>query len=658
MMADDQRCWQEGAGPAMRRPRRSRLVTLVQRFVEADSWPASLVFLERHPALLSGDADDILTDLRALASARGDSAAAHTFEVHQTVLRGYLKLGAAAFDELIAPGVPATLRAGWVAAEAAHERYRARPSRQAADTAVHAVTAVLQRDDFATVPPAARAGMHQAAGTLLGERYQRHGGPVADLDAAVACFTAAVRELPDGVPDRPSYASALGNVLGMRYEERGDPADLDEGIRWSREAAAGMPAEERWWLLHNLSANLGIRYEMFGDPADLTEALGTAREALASDPPEPARAVLASSLSTLLLDRYERDGAIDDLRSSINVARAAGSAGPREGRAALMVILATALQRHAERVNSPGSLDEAVGLLGDAARLLGKRSPHLPVCLSAVGQIYLTRFQLGGVPGDLLAACDAYTRALRHADPAAPRTALMRSSKGTIEVALASLGVAGFGFDSAVSDLAAAAKDGSSNLQIRAFLLANLAAGYQARHQMAGSQEDLEAGASAYQAACRDALTHDLEVALNAALGWGDWAASRVSWAEASTAYALAFEAADGLWRHQLGRTEKEIWLGAAKRLGEQAGLAAAQAGQFDRAAVFMERGRAQLLAESLSLGQLDLVQLAVVAPGLADRYATAADRLRSLDAAARDKRSGSPVPGHTKELARSRGLP
>ena len=201
---------------------------------------ASLVFLERHPALLSGDADDILTDLRALASARGDSAAAHTFEVHQTVLRSYLKLGAAAFDELIAPGVPATLRAGWVAAEAAHERYRARPSREAADTAVHAITAVLQRDDFATVPPAARAGMHQAAGTLLGERYQRHGGPVADLDAAVTCFTAAVRELPDGAPDRPSYTSALGNVLGMRYEERGDPADLDEGIRCSREAAVGM----------------------------------------------------------------------------------------------------------------------------------------------------------------------------------------------------------------------------------------------------------------------------------------------------------------------------------------------------------------------------------------------------------------------------------
>jgi hypothetical protein len=126
--------------------------------------------------------------------------------------------------------------------------------------------------------------MHQAAGTLLGERYQRYGGPAADLDAAITCFTAAVQELPDGAPDWPSYASALGNVLGMRFEERGNPEDLDAGIRWSREAAADMPVEERWWLLYNLSANFGIRHEMRGDPADLAGALDTAREALVSDP--------------------------------------------------------------------------------------------------------------------------------------------------------------------------------------------------------------------------------------------------------------------------------------------------------------------------------------------------------------------------------------
>ena len=186
-------------------PRRSRLVTLVQRFVQADSWSASRVLVERHPALLSGDANDILTSLRALASARGDGAAVHTFEVHQALPRRYREVRGPAFDEVIAPGVPAALRPQWIAAEAAYERYRARPSRAAADSAIEDITPVLRHDDLAAVSAAARAGMQQAAGTLLGERYQRHGSSPADLDAAITCFTATVHDLPDNDPDRPSY---------------------------------------------------------------------------------------------------------------------------------------------------------------------------------------------------------------------------------------------------------------------------------------------------------------------------------------------------------------------------------------------------------------------------------------------------------------------
>lgn len=160
----------------MKGPRRARLAALVRQFVEADSWSASRVFAERHPALLSDDADGILADLHALASARGDGATAHSFEIHQAVLRRYRELGAAAFDELIAPGVPDVLRLQWTAAEAAHERFRARSSRAAADTAVEAMTAVLRHPSIASVPPTVRTGMFQAAGTVLGERYQRYGG--------------------------------------------------------------------------------------------------------------------------------------------------------------------------------------------------------------------------------------------------------------------------------------------------------------------------------------------------------------------------------------------------------------------------------------------------------------------------------------------------
>jgi hypothetical protein len=622
----------------VKRPSRPRLVALVQRFVQAESWAASRVLVERHPVLLSPDADDVLTDLGALASAQGDNASARAFAAHQALLRRYRQVGGTAFDEVTAPNVPAALRPQWIAAETAYESYRARPGRSAADSAIEAILPVLSHDGLAHVPAVTRAGMQQAAGTLLGERYQRYGGSPADLDAAITCFTAAVHDLPDSDPDRPSYASALGNVLGMRFEARGDPADLGAAIDWSRVSALAAPAGERWWILYNLSANLATRHEMLGRPADFAEALQAARDALASDPPESARAALASDLATLLLDRYERDGSIDDLRAAIGVARAAGATGPRQERAALLVLLATALQRHAERMESARELDDAIGLATDALRLLGKRSPFRPTGLGALGQLRLTRFQLTGDSNDLLAAHEAYAQAVRRGD-AAPRTALLLSSKGTIGVTLASLDVPGFGLDAAVSDLVAAASAGERNPRLRPFLLAGLAGGLAARHKMRHRPEDLAAGIDAYRQASESALAYDLEVALNAALDWGEWACARASWAEASSAYDLAFEAADRLRQHQLGRAEKEIWLHAARRLGEQAGLAAARGGEPGRAAALLERGRAQLLAESLGFAQLDLDRLSEGNPGLAERYVAAARRLRALDGLTREER-------------------
>lgn len=625
----------------MDKRRRGHLATLVRRFVETESWAASRVFAERHPELLSNDADAVLSWLRDAAADRGDAVAARAYESHQRVLRRYRECGAAAFDELIAPGVPEALRPRWVGAEAAYERYRARPSRATADAAAVAVMEVVSDRDFDAVPAGQRAGMRQAAGTVLGERYQRYGGPAADLDGSVACFTAAVAEAGADDPDRPSYVSALGNVLGMRYECRGDPADLDAGIRWSREAARNAPAGDRWWVLHNLSANLGVRHEMRGETADLAEAVEMARAALACDPPESAHPVLASTLAGLYLGRYECDGALDDLRSAIDVARAGGGAAPRLERAALLVIRAVALDRYAEHVRSPGMRDEAAALLAKAARLLPRRSSELATCLSALGQTHLTRFRDTAAPADLLAARDAFARALRSLGQGAPRAALARSSMGAAEVALAGLGITGSSLETAIRELQAAADEGSASTRLRPFLLANLAAGRAAQHRRAGDSESLRAAVTAYQEATREGLAHDLEVALNSARDWGDWAAERQSWREASTAYGIALDAADRIRRHQPGRAEKEIWLGSGQGLGWQAGQAAARAGLLELAVAQAERGRAQLLAEELSLGQLDMARLSATSPELASRYTAVAGRVRGLDAAARSERSG-----------------
>jgi len=106
----------------------------------------------------------------------------------------------------------------------------------------------------------------------------------------------------------------------------------------------------------------------------------------------------------------------------------------------------------------------------------------------------------------------------------------------------------------------------------------------------------------------------------------------------------LPFEAggavAHRLRLHQAGRAEKEIWLGSAQGLGWQAGEAAARAGLLDLAVAQAERGRAQLLAEELGLGTLDLARLSAASPELAGRYTAAAGRLRGLHAVARTERS------------------
>ena len=147
--------------------------------------------------------------------------------------------------------------------------------------------------------------------------------------------------------------------------------------------------------------------------------------------------MLASTLAGLYLGRYECDGALDDLRSAMDVAQAAGGTGPRLERAALLVIRAVALDRYAEHVHAPGMRDEAAALLAKAARLLPRGSSELATCLSALGQTHLTRFRDTAAPADLLAARDAFARALRNLGQGAPRAALVRSSMGTTEVALA-----------------------------------------------------------------------------------------------------------------------------------------------------------------------------------------------------------------------------
>jgi hypothetical protein len=596
------------------------LEVAVARFVGADSWSGSRVVVERHPELLTDAADALLTQM---AGETDDAHAAQAFRTHRDLLRHCRERGVAAvFDELIAPGVPAGLRARWAAAEQAHERYwdDADPSTLAA--AIERTGAVMRDPLLADVPAEARAGIARAAGVLLVERYLLNADP-ADLNAAVQMFEMAVTAAAPGTAERSENLSALGNALGMRYEDHGERADLDAGIDALREALIPetLGPEDRRILLHNLTVNLGVRAEIFGDPADLDAAIEYARDGIDAAGEHDSLPAFLSTLTNLLVNRYERDGVLADLRDA---AAAAERGIALEPLPELVATLGAVRQLQFDRDHDPATLDAAVVLLRQAADDLA--GPYLPICLGHLGNALLTRFELVQHRTDLDDAQAAFDRAVTATDPRSPRAAALRSSLGL--TLLERYRHAGGPLVDAVSALEGALRDGAAETRIRPFLLTNLAYAREAQYQRSRTERDLAAAVEAYQQACQEGLAQQLEIALTSARRWGAWASRRASWAEAAGAYDVGLDAAERLWRGQAGRADQEIWLGAAQGMPDRASFARARAGEPHRAVVVLELGRARLLAEALRGGP---DQLAAQAPALADRYQRAAARFRSL---------------------------
>jgi hypothetical protein len=138
---------------------------------------------------------------------------------------------------------------------------------------------------------------------------------------------------------------------------------------------------------------------------------------------------------------------------------------------------------------------------------------------------------------------------------------------------------------------------------------------------------------AAYGAAVTEAVTDDPQLALRAAVEWGDWASDRGDWAEAGAAYRTALDTLDALRRRQLARGHKEAWIALGDGLAARAATAEVRAHRPAAAVRALEQGRAQLLGERLGVARLHLLRLDRVAPELTARYRAAAERLRGLEA-------------------------
>lgn len=618
-----------------------RLVAAVREFVDADSWAASRVIVEREPRLLTDAADGVLAALVAEAARHGDKDAERVFAAHRETLREIRTGGLVRLDELIGDGVPQPLRSRWVEAELSYERYRREPTRARMDAVLNGADAVLTDPAFPLVAAERRGSMAQAVAGLAIARFRAtdEGG---DLDRAVELYRLACAHFPATDPDHAAAASALGSALCERYERSGGPLDLDEGIEWTRRAVAGAPDDERWLVLHNLAANLGMRYALLGEPDDLVAALAAVRDALAADPPTDAAPRLVHTSAGLLVDRFERDGVLEDLEAAAELVDAVLPATTTpELRAPLRVIRASVAQLRFSVDGQVARLEEAAGQLRSAVRELGRRSAYRPLCLQLLGSVLLTAWEATGDPAALPSALDALRRADADVLPTSPRAAQFSTLLGLAEVRSAAdqparsrLGrLRSDPLSAAVERLRRASSAAMDVPRLLPFALVNLGTGLSALHMRDRSAADLAAGTTAYRTAIDRAATEDPQLALRAAVEWGDWATARGDWATADTAYRSGIDAVDLLRSHQLIVGHKRAWIALGDGLAGKAATAAVRAGVVRHAATHLERCRAQLLGEQLATTRVDLSRLDRRRPGLALRYRVAAARVRALEA-------------------------
>jgi hypothetical protein len=497
----------------------------------------------------------------------------------------------------------------------------------------------------------------------LRDRYERTSRRD-DLDRVMELSAQAVTQSQAGDAELAGRLNNLGGTWRLLYAADGDLADLEHAISNFRDAITAEDDDlERAAFESNLAAVLSDRYENTGQPADLEAAITSAEQAVRHAPPhDPDRVTYVGNLAVYLSDRYDRLGDLSDLDRALDillsVAEEADGDPPEMAR--LWSNLGMLWLTRYERTADPAELETSIQMAEQAVALTPASAPELPGYLNNVGNARRLRFErfANANPGpgrtagndDLVSAVDAYQRAVDLTPANSPNRPKFLTNLGNVLLDRAAARPADRAIDRAIDALDGAVASTLPNSPDLAGRLNNLATGLRFRHGFTDSAADLHRATRTYEESCRHGLQASAGMALAAAGNWGTWATERRAWPEAVEAYGFALQAADRLRRLQLLREHKQTWLRSCEGLAARAAFAAVMAGQLTAAVLAAEQGRALLLADALERDRADLDDLRQQSPSLAERYRTAAHRLRSTELGELEANpaaaAGSPVGG------------
>lgn len=534
------------------------------------------------------------------------------------------------------PGSEPRQRVDWLASRALTLRYDLTGDRADLDQAVeHGLRSI----DIADGEPGTGGigGLHLDALSHLSERlwdsYHTF-GTLDDLDAAISLIARSLSVLGAQHQHSARQLVSFGTALYVRFDRRGDLADLDQVIDIAREALRYDAAETdpvRIGALELLGAASRSRYERAGDGRDLDEAIAALGQ-LVSALPEGHEARLRPLIHLSIALRLRQPRTMDsaDLVAALTAAREAAAMLPADDprRPVTLVNLTHVLRDLFSRSGDQHLLSEAAAAAEEAVLRSPEDGPERAAVLANLAQALGARGHAQGTTADL-------TRAIslaRHALDLVPSDSLSRSSYLDLLETLLQLGVE---------------HEVDHGIRGQALSLA-----YERGSSDAGLADTLEA-------LRRDLLapnTLPLERVRAAerlgrlAMKAGETAVALESYRQAVELLPLALLVRRGTPTRR-GGTEP----GDLDELVNDAAAAAMFAGRPDQAAILLEQGRVALLAHSPGPDQL-LEHLRALAPDLAAELREVSDRI--ADAEGTDTRQW-PLSAAWEELVgRMRQLP
>lgn len=489
-----------------------------------------------------------------------------------------------------------------------------------------------------------RAVMLPVLAIALRRRFE-WAGDLADLDEAIRYF----REAAQGVsPHRARHLDQLGVALRQRFERTGEWQNMQDAIAIGREAvnASSLDDADHARSLGLLGLTWRTRFEWSGELADADEAIAMGRKAVRAGADGPDLAQLRASLAGSLGLRFDSTGARDDLNEAITVGMEAVVTAQSDDpdRAGYLSNLCASLRVRFERFGTLGDLDNAITVGRKAVRDALPVDPDRAGFLSNLGLALEARFKAGGAQSDLEEAITILRQAVKAIPAEHPDRVMYLSNLGTVlSLRFKSAGDLAI-VDESIAVIREAVHATAADHPDRAAYQSNLGGALRARFERSKAQTDLDAAITAYtEAAWVKSAAPSVQVRAAGLAG------SLAAQADPSGAAELLDRAVRLLPRTASRRLERRDQQHALRKFGGLASDAAALAllaNETDpkgrrraatRALRLLELGRGVLLSQALDTRN-DLKDLLARDKTLADRFIELRDKL--------DQAGGDPVFG------------